>query len=913
MTSNTNKFITFMLAFLMLFQVQAATNRNTNAVTNTSGSGVFTFPTTTPTSSRVAEFSGSGVLQSSSTITSTELGFLDGVTSLLCGITDTCTQTNKTFTSPILTTPSLGVATATSINKVIITAPGTTATLTLANDSSLITVGGNPLTITTTGTTGVTLPTTGTLATLTGSETFTNKTLTAPVISSISNTGTLTLPTSTDTLVGRATTDTLTNKTLTAPAINASNLNFGTASNTNRLVLPTETTSNLDGLTDTAGLIAYDSTQSKPVYNNGSSWVTVGSGAGGSGGTNYFSSNPDAEVGTTGWTGGTDAAASIPADLTGGTDGGRWTRSTSSPLRGSGSFLFSHPASNIQGEFVSFPLSLDTADQGKVIQVAFDYTLVSGTYASTASSADLIVYIYDVTNSRLIEPANIYIQGVSAGVNNTHIATFQASSDSTSYRFGIFAASTNTSAFVMKFDNFTAAQPTRTYGPTITDPAAWTPTSTWVSNATHTGFKYRVGGMGHYEVKVALTGAPTSTDLFINMPSGEAIDTTKIVDSTALNGLIGHVFILDSGTERYIGNVVYSSTTQVRVRYLSVTGSNVRTSAVDATNPMTFANGDIVLVRWTVPIAGWSSSQEQSSSSDSRIVSAKYTTATSQPLSNNTLTIINFDTKVKDSHNLTTTGASWKYSIGVPGDYVALGHVTLTNDADLTDGDTISVRLHKNGNEVYRFQHRIGSTISTAPIYTLPISTVVPDLVAGDYLDVRVLQISGGTVDLELNATFNSISFYRLSGNTQIAASEDVIAHYGASTTAVNSGADGVIVHSTKIKDTHSAYSAGTFTAPISGTYLFVGQLRGSAAIATGAINNSYNMALQKNGSDYMYFERHADASATVAPRVNGSTLVQLLAGETLNIRLYNNWGATSTQINDTKYTFFSVQRVGNY
>jgi hypothetical protein len=48
------------------------------------------------------------------------------------------------------------------------------------------------------------------------SETLTNKTLTTPVISSISNTGTLTLPTSTDTLVGRDTTDTLTNKTLSS-------------------------------------------------------------------------------------------------------------------------------------------------------------------------------------------------------------------------------------------------------------------------------------------------------------------------------------------------------------------------------------------------------------------------------------------------------------------------------------------------------------------------------------------------------------------------------------------------------------------------------------------------------------------------------------------------------------------------
>lgn len=73
-----------------------------------------------------------------------------------------------------------------------------------------------------------------TVATLTDSQTLTNKTLTAPVISTIANTGTLTLPTSTDTLVGRATTDTLTNKTLTSPVIS-------TITNTGTLTLPTST------------------------------------------------------------------------------------------------------------------------------------------------------------------------------------------------------------------------------------------------------------------------------------------------------------------------------------------------------------------------------------------------------------------------------------------------------------------------------------------------------------------------------------------------------------------------------------------------------------------------------------------------------------------------------------------------
>ena len=70
-------------------------------------------------------------------------------------------------------------------------------------------------------------------------------TLTSPVIAQISNTGTLTLPTSTDTLVGRATTDTLTNKSISGSTNTLSNI--GNSSLTNSSITVNGTSVSLGG------------------------------------------------------------------------------------------------------------------------------------------------------------------------------------------------------------------------------------------------------------------------------------------------------------------------------------------------------------------------------------------------------------------------------------------------------------------------------------------------------------------------------------------------------------------------------------------------------------------------------------------------------------------------------------------
>jgi len=161
------------------------------------------------------------------------------------------------------------------------------------------------------GTTGdVTLSIdTGTTVDLSTAQTLTNKTLTAPVISTISNTGTITLPTSTDTLVGRATTDTLTNKTIDANGTGNSITNLevadfagsaivleseGISSNDNDTTLPTSaavkdyvdtqvaTANELSELTDVnitspadASLLFYDTGTSKWIDNVVSGDITI--------------------------------------------------------------------------------------------------------------------------------------------------------------------------------------------------------------------------------------------------------------------------------------------------------------------------------------------------------------------------------------------------------------------------------------------------------------------------------------------------------------------------------------------------------------------------------------------------------------------------------------------------------------
>jgi len=126
------------------------------------------------------------------------------------------TAAGATVGSNLLAGGGGGATTLDGLTDVAISTPPTGAFLRYSgtewvDSDQTITLGGNfttsgafAITLTATATTSLTLPTTGTLATLDGNETFTNKTLTSPVL----NTPSLTLSTTSSTDDGRLSWDT---------------------------------------------------------------------------------------------------------------------------------------------------------------------------------------------------------------------------------------------------------------------------------------------------------------------------------------------------------------------------------------------------------------------------------------------------------------------------------------------------------------------------------------------------------------------------------------------------------------------------------------------------------------------------------------------------------------------------------
>jgi len=194
----------------------------------------------------------------------------------------------------------------------------------------------------------------------------------------------------------------------------------------------------------------------------------------------------------------------------------------------------------------------------------------------------------------------------------------------------------------------------------ITEWQSFTPTGVWVSNATYTGFKRRVGDTLEVEFGISLGGAPSGT-LNLNIPSECTLDTAKTTGSNARNE-VGNLLIFDSDTGAQIyGPVQYNNSTSVALNViLTANASTAPISNITATAPITFASGDTIRGHFRVPCVGWAAQTLVMPNAQGWFVSARIGAATDVNLGTTTVAKNEID-----QGDMTLTAEPGSASVGI--------------------------------------------------------------------------------------------------------------------------------------------------------------------------------------------------------------------------------------------------------
>ena len=570
---------------------------------------------------------------------------------------------------------------------------------------------------------------------------------------------------------------------------------------------------------------------------------------------NYVT-NWNAEGGvTTGWSTYADAAGTKPVDCTGGTPNSTWAASSSSAIHDSNNFLATlNTGATRQGEGVSYAFTVDSGDAPAMMSIKFFYKVAGGTFAAgndadrtSAGDSDFTVWIYDVTNGTLIQPFTYRLYSNSTTVAEPFVSNFQTNSNSTSYRLCIHKGtptSVSGTAITVRFDDFEISRSNIALNTPISDWTSWTPTGSWVSNSTYTGLKRRVGSDNEYKVNIALTGAPTSANLTVNLPSGETIDTTKLVNSTPNADLtLGSGTAVDNGSAEYQLAIGYNSTTSVQLRALDTATSYLKdVGPVTATVPATWGNTDWVVMQFKVPIAGQSSNSQVSDGWDARQVATLVNRVTSsQTISGASDVKIQWNNKVSDLTASFDSTTNYRFTVPSSGVYRFSGNIAISAAASSVN---VYAYLYKNGSPVRTLGTAISSTTLT---YSIPLNGQ-DTAVAGDYYEVFVNPASV-SMNVLSSATINGgshLSIEKLSSPQTMSATEVVSAFYTVDGSGQSMTSTAVIQYNSKVHDTHSAVTTGAswkFTAPIAGFYSVFAR-----AFSANNTSGSPQMSFRKNG-----------------------------------------------------------------
>ena len=653
-------------------------------------------------------------------------------------------------------------------------------------------------------------------------------------------------------------------------------------------------------------IIAYNGVLYRKTDNGSSTNVVLlGSGSGG-GGINFID-NGDAELNNvTGWATYADAAGSRPVDGTGGTASVTFTNSATSPLADNRSFLFTKGSGDLRGQGVAYTFSVDTAYRAKVINIEFDYIVNSGTFVAGSSSteSDVIVYLYDVTNSALVEPSTIKLFSNSSTISDKFKASFQTSATGASYRLIFHVGSTSASAYELKIDNIKVSP--NTYIGTLGGVCARA-TSIDMSNVANATVTYMAFGAPSIDNYGAVTGSTSNvtvsgTGWKFTAPIAGLYQVYSRVQVASATGFSGT-------SERLLLQAVTTTETVALGRYVpstTDTGPQVSGSQI-----VRLKAGDTVQISFQQNSGGALPSDSgevfiqqissQSSDADTRVVVCDVSKSGTQAVASTAVTQVTGWTVNDDTHS---GFSSNQYVVPVEGRYDVTAQLYTTS---ITANSEVTVYVYVNGADTgIRRSLKVNDTDNHVNVNRKV------KLNAGDILTVRVSSTDSSYSVNPAGATFLSIA--KISGPSAIGANELIWFNAARASTAqtVSSTSLTTVVFNTKtsetfLGDSHSGFntSTGEYTVPAAGVYNI------SAGLRLGNLTSAemYLVNILLNNTSVLCSQENADATITRAITVSRMG-VRLKAGDVLVVQVKSS-SDTSYEVRADDKTYFSLTRVG--
>lgn len=513
---------------------------------------------------------------------------------VLVSATSTQTLTNKTLTSPAITTPTGIVKGDVGLGNVDNTSDATknSATVTLTNKTLTSPVINSPTGITKSDVGLSNVDNTSDATKNAASVTLTNKTLTSPVINSptgiVKGDVGLGNVDNTSDATKNAAAVTLTNKT-----INGADYDFSEY--------------NTQGSDPSAPAGSGDVrvyAKTKFLYTIDSDGVVTQVGAG-SGGRNYLSQDFFGNsVGTVGSANVTDIGNRSTGTMTAwqstNTANISISSSATTPLRETGSFLTTGSSSNASGTtFVeSKGFNLDNVDLGKAVVISFD---ISGSTLGTDWDVCVVRYNSSGTYQEKIPIVGTASTGTPASAQlptgtTTFKGFFVASSTQTDYyavRWRRLANSIN-----VRLDSLFVGPQSLAAAQSVTDWLGYTPSLTNGTNAVKDFVNYRrVGDTMEIVGRYTWSGTGDVGSFTVALPAGFTIDTAKQSSNTTTSEYGDGTYTVSVGTLTTAIAVVYASTTTVVFRKATAVNATVNTAA----------SGDALAFSCALPIVNWSS------------------------------------------------------------------------------------------------------------------------------------------------------------------------------------------------------------------------------------------------------------------------------------------------------------------